>query len=176
VGEKRKNTDTWVPQKSLQNNPNEIYLSSVLPRQHWQWGPHVRNRVSQPKSNNQCTLEQIRAKPVVFCNFAEYRWFLVFPTQMWWFFGINSDVREGTLPPSLRCRPCPALILLYAGSISRSISYLPWPGLYHELVVMVTYRCRFQRPEDNALFKRIARNNSPMIKQWHTKGMSLCMV
>jgi hypothetical protein len=33
-GKKRKNTDKWVPQKSLQNNPNEIYLSSVLPRQH----------------------------------------------------------------------------------------------------------------------------------------------
>jgi translation elongation factor EF-G len=35
------------------------------------------------------------------------------------------DVREGTLPPSLRHRPRPALILLYAGSLSRSISYLP---------------------------------------------------
>jgi hypothetical protein len=33
-GKKRKNTNKWVPQKSLQNNPNEIYLSSVLPRQH----------------------------------------------------------------------------------------------------------------------------------------------
>jgi hypothetical protein len=33
-GKKKKNTDKWVPQKSLQNNPNEICPSSILPRQH----------------------------------------------------------------------------------------------------------------------------------------------
>jgi hypothetical protein len=48
-------------------------------------GPDVRNRVKPAKNANQCTLERIRSKPVVFCNFAEYRWFCVFLAQMWWF-------------------------------------------------------------------------------------------
>jgi hypothetical protein len=46
-------------------------------------GPDVRNRVKPAKNANQCTLERIRSKSLVFCNFAEYRWFCVFPAQMW---------------------------------------------------------------------------------------------
>jgi hypothetical protein len=34
--------------------------------------PIVRNRVNPSQFNNQCTLEQICTKPMVFCNFAEY--------------------------------------------------------------------------------------------------------
>jgi hypothetical protein len=45
-------------------------------------GSTVKNSVNGTKSNNQCTLEQIRAKPVYFCNFAQNRWFCVFLTEM----------------------------------------------------------------------------------------------
>jgi hypothetical protein len=41
-------------------------------------GPDVRNPVKTAKNANQCTLQQIIAKLVVFCNFAEYQWFCVF--------------------------------------------------------------------------------------------------
>jgi hypothetical protein len=27
---------------------------------------------------------------MVFFNFTKYRWFYIFPAQMWWFFGIDS--------------------------------------------------------------------------------------
>jgi hypothetical protein len=59
--------------------------------------PDVRNPVTPAKNVNQCTLQRILAKSVVFCNFTEYRWFCVFSAQIWWFFGINSiqnDTKE----------------------------------------------------------------------------------
>jgi hypothetical protein len=64
-------------------------------------GPDVRNPVKPAKNANQCTLQRILVKLVVFCNFAEYRWFCVFPAQMWWFFGINSIMFDGI--PATKC-------------------------------------------------------------------------
>jgi hypothetical protein len=49
-------------------------------------GSDIRNRVKPDKNEDQCTLERISSKSVVFCNFAQYRWFCVFPTKIWWFF------------------------------------------------------------------------------------------
>jgi hypothetical protein len=63
---------------------------SIVPHQHWQWGLLVRNRVNRVQFDNHCILEQIHTRPVNFCNLAQYRWFCVFATEIWWVFRIFS--------------------------------------------------------------------------------------